>query len=368
MNARLQVEHPITEAVAGVDLVREQLAIAAGAPLALTQAGVTPRGHAIEVRVYAEDAERGFLPSTGRLTAFVVPEGPGIRNDVGVEAGSVVSVDYDPMLGKLIAYDRTRADCIERLGAALGDYIVGGVTTNIPFLRWLIADDAFARGETTTGFIEQRFTPERLSAGGDDTLARLAAAGALQDLPASSAPDAWHRAGPWRHSTQTRIVTFAGEGDTAVEVERVPGGWRCRAGGREALVNRAGGAWTIETAGKTARFAAWTTRKGIAVSVGGRVIEFAVRRAPSTDDVARGAHGGRAGKGSVEAPMSGKVVKVASKAGDRVAARDVLVVMEAMKMEHTIVAPYDGQVLSVNVSAGDTVGAGDVLAEIEAAT
>jgi len=368
MNARLQVEHAITEAVAGVDLVREQLLIAAGAPLRLTPAGVAPRGHAIEVRIYAEDAQRGFLPSTGRLTAFAPPEGPGLRNDVGVAAGSNVPVDYDPMLGKLIVFDRTREACIERLGAALDDYVIGGVTTNIPFLRWLVNDDAFARGETTTAFIDERFRPESLVVSKDDALAMLAAAGALQSLGDTMAPEVWQRTGPWRHSAQTRIVTFSGREGEPVAVRRSPDGrWLCTADGREATVEVGGAFSTLEVDGKRSRFVAWRSRKGIAVSLAGAIYEFIPLPAPSTDDASRlHRHGGLAGKGSVEAPMSGKIVKVARKAGDSVAARDVLVVMEAMKMEHTIVAPYDGRVLAVNVSAGDTVGAGDVLAEIEA--
>jgi 3-methylcrotonyl-CoA carboxylase alpha subunit len=368
MNARLQVEHAITEAVADVDLVREQLLIAAGAPLSLTPADVTPRGHAIEVRIYAEDAERGFLPSIGRVTAFVPPVGPGLRNDVGVAAGSLVPVDYDPMLGKLIAYDRTREACIQRLAAALDDYVVGGVTTNIPFLRWLVDDDAFVRGATTTAFIEERFKPELLFVKADDGLAMLAAAGALQDLPAAPGWNAWQRVGPWRHSAEPRLVTFESREDAPVSVARLPdGSWKCAARGREAIVSYGSDVSTIESGGKRSRFVAWMSRRGVAVSLDGRVFEFAPLPPPSTDDATRGQrHGGRAGKGSVEAPMSGKVVKVAVKAGDPVAARDVLVVMEAMKMEHTIVAPYDGSVLSINVSAGDTVGAGDVLAEIEA--
>ena len=370
MNARLQVEHPITEAVTDTDLVREQLLIAAGEPLRLTPADVAPRGHAIEVRIYAEDAERGFLPSVGRITAFAPPEGPGLRNDAGVEAGSVVSVDYDPMLAKLIAFDRTRDSCIDRLAAALDDYLVGGVTSNIAFLRWLVAHPAFRSGATTTAFIERHFRPEILKAGDADGVAMLAAAGALQEIGRMRASDdPWQRLGPWRHGAQPRVVTFEGREDDEIRIIALPDGrWACSLGAIEATVAHDGGVWTILRGAQRLRFTAWPAARGIAVSLGGRVHTFAPVPPPSTDDIAHGHrhHHGRAGVGSVEAPMSGKIVKVAAKTGDAVAARDVLLIMEAMKMEHTIVAPYDGTVRALSVSAGDIVGAGDVLAEIEA--
>src|SRR5262249_42934279 len=160
----------------------------------------------------------------------------------------------------------------------------------------------------------------------------------------STSADVWRRLGPWRHSVEPRTVTFADGGGAHVSVVALHDGrLRCSLGEREGIVVGGREPWTIEVGGKRARFVAWTSRKGIAVSIGGRVYEFALQRAPSTDDASRTARqGGAAGKGSVEAPMSGKIVKVDVKAGDAVAARDVLVVMEAMKMEHTIAAPYDG--------------------------
>ena len=371
MNARLQVEHPITEAVTDVDLVREQLLIAAGAPLGLAPADVQPRGHAIEVRVYAEDAERDFLPSIGRITEFAPPEGPGLRNDAGVAAGTTVSVDYDPMLAKLIAFDRTRDACIERLAAALDDYVVGGVTTNIPFLRWLVGHHAFRSGETTTAFIGEYFRPELLASVQDDRVALLAAAAALQTIaPAEASRNAWLRLGPWRHAAESRTVSFAQNEEAAISVRPMPDGrWACALGEFQATVECAAGKGTLYVDRKRLRFAAWPSRRGIAVSMNGRVHEFTPLPPPSTDDASRGhRHHGTAGMGSVEAPMSGKIVLVRARAGSQVAARDVLVVMEAMKMEHTIVAPYDGTVSAVNVAAGEIVGAGDVLAEIEAAS
>jgi len=369
MNTRLQVEHPITELVTDVDLVREQLLIAAGQPLSLTQAEVVQRGHAIEVRVYAEDAARGFLPSAGRITAFVVPEGPGVRNDAGVAAGSAVTVDYDPMLAKLICFDRTREACIQRLAAAIDQYVVGGLATNLPFLRWLVGHEAFRGGDTTTAFIERYFSPEVLAGSGDDAVGALAAAVALQTSGASASRDPWRRLGAWRHAAQARSIAFVGHAGS-IAVDRLPsGGWRSTDGATSALVTEDARGYTITVNGRSLRFVAWPARRGLAVSLGGRIFEFESLPPPSTADSARShRHGGHAGAGGVQAPMTGKIVKVSVKDGDKVEARQLLMVMEAMKMEHTILAPYEGTLVALNVKAGDAVGAGDELAQIEAAT
>ena len=156
MNARLQVEHPVTESVYGIDLVHWQLRIASGERLTLAQADVTPRGWAIEGRIYAEDPANDMLPSTGTITRWSPPEGPGIRVDAGVTAGSVVSHYYDPMLAKLIVSGSDRATAIARLQSALQGFVVDGVRTNVPLLLWIARDEAFARGETTTRFLDDR--------------------------------------------------------------------------------------------------------------------------------------------------------------------------------------------------------------------
>ena len=367
MNTRLQVEHPITEAVTDVDLVREQLYIAAGERLRIAQKDVEPRGHAIEVRVYAEDAAHGFLPSIGRITEFAPPTGPGLRVDAGVETGSDVTIDYDPMLAKLIAYDRTRDACIERMSAALDDFIVGGVTTNVAFLRWLVGHDAFRRGATTTSFIDEHFRPDMLRAGIHDDVAMLAAAAAAvaQAPGVSGSAPVWRRFGAWRHSAEPRSVSFAGVEKSIVVSLGSDGLWTCKSGNEEALVSFNSSSSTIAHAGAMTRFSAWSSRGKISVAIGGLVREFALLAPPTTEAAGHG-HGQGSGAGVVEAPMSGKIVKTTVNAGDEVSARDVLVVMEAMKMEHTIVAPYDAVVRSVDVTAGDTVGAGDVLVALEA--
>ncbi len=157
MNTRLQVEHPVTELVTGLDLVREQITVAAGEPLSFTQEDVAWRGHAIECRVYAENPENNFLPSPGRITHLRVPAGPGVRDDGGVEEGAEVSIYYDPMISKLAAWGRTRAEAIDRLRRALDEYAVGGIKTTLPFFREIVRDPEFIAGRLDTGFIARFF-------------------------------------------------------------------------------------------------------------------------------------------------------------------------------------------------------------------
>jgi len=155
MNTRLQVEHPVTELCTGLDLVRMQIEVAQGMPLTITQDKVERRGHAIEARIYAEDPARGFLPSPGKITYLRVPGGPGVRDDSGVYAGWVVPQHYDPLISKLVAWAPTRAGAIERLGRALGDYTVHGITVNVAWLSAALAHPAFRSGDYDTGFCER---------------------------------------------------------------------------------------------------------------------------------------------------------------------------------------------------------------------
>ncbi len=177
MNTRLQVEHPVTELVTGVDLVQEQLRIAAGHPLEIAQDEVFPRGWAIEARIYSEDAANGFLPSIGPIAVFRPPEGPGIRLDTGVRQGDEARIDFDPMLAKLIVHAPDRQRAIERMSRALEDFIILGVTTNIEFLRSAITHQKFAAGDTTTDFIESIW-PDGWESLGDPAAAVIAAASA----------------------------------------------------------------------------------------------------------------------------------------------------------------------------------------------
>jgi acetyl-CoA carboxylase biotin carboxylase subunit len=196
MNTRLQVEHPVTELVTGFDLVREQISVAAGEPLSFAQSDVRWQGHAIECRVYAEDPENNFLPSPGKITFLRVPAGPGIRDDGGVAQGDEVSIYYDPMISKLAAWGRTRAEAIDRMRRALDEYAVDGIRTTLPFFREVIRDQEFIDAKLDTGFIS-RFNERRAASGGTDNtedvtrerdLALVAAALAYQRAAAKSQP------------------------------------------------------------------------------------------------------------------------------------------------------------------------------------
>ena len=188
MNTRLQVEHPVTEGVASIDIVHRQLRIAAGEPLGLAQEDIRFRGHAIECRINAEDPERGFIPSTGRIAAAHLPEGPGVRNDVGFIEGTEVTPHYDPLLGKLIVWGENRPEAIARALRALHEYRIAGVKTNIPFHRWLLAHPRFARGDIDTGFLEEEYRVDDVTREKEETTAILAAAFAAYRSVARGAP------------------------------------------------------------------------------------------------------------------------------------------------------------------------------------
>ena len=164
MNTRLQVEHPVTEMITGVDLVEEQVRIARGEQLRITQDQLRIQGHAIELRVYAEDVPAGFLPSTGVLATHVIPEGPGIRVDAGVEEGDVISIHYDPMISKLCAHGMDRKQAIERLRRAIDEYLIHGLDTTLEFGRYVLDHEAFISGTFDTGFIGAHFDAERFAA------------------------------------------------------------------------------------------------------------------------------------------------------------------------------------------------------------
>jgi acetyl/propionyl-CoA carboxylase alpha subunit len=332
------------------------------------------------------------LPSVGRISTFAVPEGPGVRNDAGVARGCEVTPYYDPMLAKLIVHDDSRELCIARLAAALEEYRIGGVETNLAFLRWIVGHPAFLRGDTTTAFIEQHFSPEALHREEDTELAKLAAAAAAQSLnhegcvgfkerrasarrepqsgeferraSARRLADVWHRLGGWRHSAAERTVYFA-DGTCASVAQTAGGAWRVVAA-KECIVETNEDGGVLRIAGRSHPFLAWPAKGGIAVNFNGAVLNVPLMPPPSVALSAKSHHGAHGTADSVEAPMSGKIVKVLVSVGDRVEPRQTVVVMEAMKMEHSIAAPYGGSVAAVNAREAATVSAGDVLVEIEA--
>ena len=363
MNARLQVEHPVTELVTGRDLVGLQLAIAAGEPLPFSQEDVTSRGSAIEARLYAEE---DGLPAGGRLLAFSPPEGPGIRNDVGVETGDEVSLFYDPMLAKLVVHASDRGSAVRRLRNALRDYTVLGVSTNLPLLRSIAGHPAFAAGETTTGFLEDHGltkAPSEIPPPQEAVL--LAAMAEIFRLAHSVSADPF-TAGPWRSLGAVRLRYRAGEEEYEVEVERGKGGRLIlRLGGRKAVVEllstQAG--WLHAVLDGQRLAAGFAFEDGdVWISVQGD--SFRLSR-PSPLGVDDSGPGGAGAGASLTAPMPGTVVKVHVREGDEVEEGQLILVLEAMKMEQSVTAPHAGRVASLPHPEGALVPGGAVLAEIE---
>jgi acetyl-CoA/propionyl-CoA carboxylase biotin carboxyl carrier protein len=337
MNTRLQVEHPVTELVYGVDLVEQQLRVAAGERLALRQDDIAPRGHAVEARLYAEDPAAGFLPSTGIVRRFRPATGPGIRVDSGIRDGSDVGTDYDPLLAKVIAHGDDRATALDRLDRALAQTQLLGVTTNAAFTRALIAREDVRAGEQDTGLLE-RVLQEIDAAPPDDLLpaAALAAAGTA-DPP-----------GPWRREFDAGEVRIAGgrvrvgERSWAADVRSVePGVFRIALDG---VARR----YAVALDGDDA---VWVARDG-------HHLELRTKRHDRA--------GAGAIAGSLEAPMPGTVLLVHVENGDAVAEGDVLLVLESMKMELAIAAPHAGTVEGLDLRPGDRVARQQPLVAVSA--
>jgi 3-methylcrotonyl-CoA carboxylase alpha subunit len=368
MNTRLQVEHPVTEMITGQDLVEWQLRVASGEQLPATQDALAIRGHAVEVRVYAEDPERDFLPSTGPLRHLRTPAtGQHVRIDTGVRQGDEVTVHYDPMIAKLIAWDETRADALRRLAGALAGYEVVGPATNIAFLRRVATDEEFVAGPVDTGFIARRratlIPPPRAP---DDRVLAAAALAVLLDrreaaekaAAASGDPwSPWNVGDGWRLNGETyQDLRFrVGEEEQLVRVRYRRAGYRLDLPGgvRDAHAARLeDGALALDLDGD--RLRAVVVRSGIelAVLTGGETARLVL-----VDPLAP-VVGGREAGGRLTAPMPGKIIQVLAEAGVAVARGQALMVLEAMKMEHTIAAPGDGVLARVNYREGDLVEEG----------
>ncbi len=363
MNTRLQVEHPVTEEVTGIDLVQTQIAVAAGQPLPFTQAEITQRGHAIEVRLYAEDPVL-MLPSIGTLTKYQPPEGPGVRLDTGVAVGDSVTVNYDPMLAKLIICGADRAQAVARLRYALGTFAIAGVTTNLPLLSAIAHHPAYAAGETYTDFLSLHQIADQLTE--VVTLPHeVLLARALFDLvPAPSDPlpaSPW--AIPWRAARTAhtlRYTTPAGQLITVVANPQAAGEWRMQVGATttDLTLLRHNENKLVFRVGDQIKQAALV---GDAIVWEG--LYYAVPPAPPLSVEATSKPGG--GDASLESPMPGTLVKVLVVEGDLVAKGQPLLIMEAMKMEHTILAPYPGRVTRLPYAQGAQVAGGVLLVEIE---
>ncbi|MEH0470467.1 acetyl/propionyl/methylcrotonyl-CoA carboxylase subunit alpha [Streptomyces sp. B21-097] len=373
MNTRLQVEHPVTELVTGLDLVEWQLRVAAGEPLPFGQEDVRLTGHAVEARVCAEDPARGFLPSGGTVLRLREPQGDGVRTDSGLSEGAEVGSLYDPMLSKVIAYGPDRESALRKLRAALADTVTLGVQTNAGFLRRLLAHPAVVAGELDTGLVER----EAASLVTADVPPDVYAAAALLRQPAPApAPgtcwvDPFSVADGWRLGGEpawtAHHLHVPGHDPVTVRVRGTADG------GREVLLDgeetprRSSGIlpprpddprFVCRLDGVTHAFAAlpdgtWLGRDGDAWQVRDHD--------PVAASLTRGAH---AGADSLTAPMPGTVTVVKVAVGDEVAAGQSLLVVEAMKMEHVISAPHAGTVAELDVTPGTTVAMDQVLAVI----
>jgi geranyl-CoA carboxylase alpha subunit len=359
MNTRLQVEHPVTECVTGLDLVALQFDVAEGRPLPLTQDDVRLNGAAIEARLYAEDPSTGFTPHSGRILVWRAPAAAGVRFDSGIEEGDQVTTFYDPMIAKVIAHGATREDARRRLVAALRSTVLLGVSNNRDFLIALLEDEAFVAGRAATDHIEGHL--ERLAArkpaGGDAALALAAAC--LVDEPFGALMTGWRSRGEC--AFPLRLATPAGE---IIEAEAALAGRRvtARAKGAAAAIDvLEKGADQIRYAfnGRvaTAHYARCDHTLDIdAEGAAARYLDFAL--APAGE--------GGSGADAVKAPMAGAVTSVLVKAGDRVEKGSTVATIEAMKMEHQLKAPRDGVVREVAVKIGDQVAIRAVVVALEA--
>jgi acetyl-CoA/propionyl-CoA carboxylase biotin carboxyl carrier protein len=365
MNTRLQVEHPVTELVTGLDLVEQQVRVAAGERLAFTQDDVRLTGHAVEVRVYAEDPARGFLPTGGPALLVREPAEEGVRIDSSLVEGVQVGTTYDPMLSKVIAWGPDRATALAKLDRALAANVVLGVGTNTAFLRTLLKHPEVQAGRLDTGFIERELEGLTKTSTPVEAYAAAALAGLLRRH--RKAVDPWDSADGWRLSgTATSVWRVAGPGGDPLQVVVT--------GDPSAATVQVG-----EDAPVTAH--ATPTPDGLLLSCDGRTSTalVAVHGATSWVHVLGGTHaitevppprkgaGAGAHDGDIRSPMPGAVIAVRVAQGDVVAKGDVLLVVEAMKMEHALGAPFDGVVSELGVRAGDQVVVDQLLATVTAA-
>ncbi|RSM71973.1 acetyl/propionyl-CoA carboxylase subunit alpha [Amycolatopsis sp. WAC 01375] len=364
MNTRLQVEHPVTELVTGLDLVEWQVKIAAGDVLTVSQDDVRLDGHAVEARVYAEDPARGFIPTGGTVLAVHEPSGEGVRVDSWMSEGAVIGSNYDPMLAKVIAWGPDRAAALHRLDLALADTALLGVGTNIAFLRGLLADGDVRDGKLDTGLVDRRLStlvseevpPEFFVAAALDRLLSL--------QPQGSVVDPWDVPDGWRLGSSGGIdfALKSGSSEVVVRVQGTPANALVSVDGAEPVrvsarregdlleVRHPTGFHRYRHAAGTGR-TVWLARDGHSFAIGER-------------ERLRSAAGAAGGAGPVTSPMPGTVLVVKAAAGDVVSAGTPLVVVEAMKMEHTITAPIDGVVSELPVRVGQQVALDETVAVV----
>ncbi|HVF11924.1 MAG TPA: biotin carboxylase N-terminal domain-containing protein [Actinomycetota bacterium] len=352
MNTRLQVEHPVTEMVTGLDLVALQLDVALGNRLPLVQNDIKTTGHAIEVRLYAEDPDAGFLPQGGEVLHLAWP--PNARIDMGIEQGSVVTTNYDPMLAKVIVHGANRSEALTAMREALDATEVLGVKTNIAFLRSVIETPEVTAGNVTTDWLESTSLMATLGETPEEVFVIAAAAQAERLLNSADRGDPWSSLGPWRTGSAAGIeVAINGPG--AERFLKVTGEGPFEVEGRSAVkASDSTNHWMVgETRAATVfseeRWHVWWDGRSYEVPIGVR--ERVV---------------GQEGTAHVQAPMPGSVLAVKVASGDKVVKGQELVVVEAMKMEHAVTAPSDGVVRAVLCAPGDQVERGKTLVDFEA--
>ncbi len=372
MNTRIQVEHPVTEMITGLDLVEWQLRVAAGEPLPQTQSGIALAGHAIEVRLYAEIPEAGFLPSSGTLRRFELPAASSaLRLECGIEAGDTVGIDYDPMLAKLIVHAATRPQAVAALQAALSQVRIAGVGNNLLFLRRLAGSAAFGRGALDTGFIERepQLTRGASPVPGTPSLAAAALWTLAQEQQRPRAPgvvaqSAWNAQDGWRlngHLARTLLFEAAPAGATAVVVDYGADGWRLTIGEqseRASLHAEGHDVYVLQYGAQSLRLQIEADADELRILIGDD--EYRLRRREPAQSPAL--HAGEAG---VAAPMPGRIIALLAAVGDAVQKGAPLLIMEAMKMEHTICAPASGTVRGYRAAVGEQVEEGAELIEFE---
>jgi len=366
MNTRLQVEHPVTELVTGLDLVELQLRVAAGEPLAFSQDDVRCDGHAVEARIYAEDPANGFLPTGGRVLHLREPAGPGVRVDSGLVAGDIVGSDYDPLLAKVIAHGGDRATALRRLDSALAQTSILGLGTNVAFLRALLADAGVQAGKLDTGLVQRRFSHWVKEGLPNHVLAAAGLRALLAREPSGPVVDPFALPGGWRlgesawtrwrvqasghdpievrtrgrtaaaelvvgEGAPTRASAWWQDGDLVVTCDRITRRYTCAADGAAVWLGRDGHSWELRE--QQHLDAAWRTEQGAG--------------------------------GAVRAPMPGTITVVDVAEGQQVTAGARLLVLEAMKMEHVLTAPVNGVVRELRARTGGTVERGSVLLVVD---
>jgi geranyl-CoA carboxylase alpha subunit len=371
MNTRLQVEHPVTELVTGLDLVDLQLRVAAGEPLPLSQADVQLNGHAIEARLYAENPDAGFIPQTGTLLRWNPPA--GVRVDAGVDTGTEITSHYDPLLAKIVAHGATRDAARQKLIAALRETTVLGITTNKAFLIGCLEHPEFFAGRATTDFIAAHFAPlpdapQETPLGCADPRSELLAAAALVFAQTSVARLPQPELAFWRSSGRAETHFTLGIGNRAVSLRLTFVGDKCFEAEANGVTNALE---LIDCTTDTCRIAFANLHLAVrhAFDAEGRLhLDVDGVQAVATDLTQQPAQAreSAAGSGRITPPMNGRVVAVLAAAGATVKRGQGLIVLESMKMEHTLAAPCDGVLAELTCAVGEQVAPGKLLARVEA--